>query len=486
MPFPLRLLNLIEQAREDWNGMYLIARREVRDQFRDWRIIFPILFITLFFPGLMNYTADQMVSFVEKYDAPIVGDRLIPFLLMIVGFFPISVSLVIALESFVGEKERLTIEPLLCTPLTDRQMYFGKLLASLVYPLCASYLGIAVYLIGIYTQVGWTATPLFLLQILVLTTMQAIVMVSGAVVVSSQMTSVRAANLLSSFIVIPMAFLIQAEAAIMFWGKDEALWWIAAGQLVIAGLLVRAGLAQFRREELLERELDTLNLKWIWRTFWRAFKGGARSLGQWYGGEVYRCAKRSLLPASLTAVMMGLAVYIGMREAEVFVLPDDLLRPDWMMGSLAGRLDALKLLPATSVGMVWLQNVRAILIATLGGILTFGVLGVLILALPFGLIGYFMASMARVGMPAGVFLSAFVLPHATLEVPAILLAGGAILRLGASLATPAHGRPVGEAWLEAFADWAKVMFGVVVPLLLGAAILELMVTPRLALWILSR
>ena len=30
-------------------------------------------------------------------------------------------------------------------------------------------------------------------------------------------TSVRAANLLASFIIIPMALLIQAEAMIMFW-----------------------------------------------------------------------------------------------------------------------------------------------------------------------------------------------------------------------------------------------------------------------------
>jgi uncharacterized membrane protein SpoIIM required for sporulation len=32
-------------------------------------------------------------------------------------------------------------------------------------------------------------------------------------------------------------------------------------------------------------------------------------------------------------------------------------------------------------------------------------------------------------------------------------------------------------------DWAKVMVGIVVPLLLGAAILEVLVTPRVAMWI---
>lgn len=97
----------------------VITRREMRDQFRDWRIIFPMVVLTLIFPWLMDFTASQAVRFVERYNAPEIGARLIPFLLMVVGFFPISVSLVIALESFVGEKERRSIEPLLCSPLSD-------------------------------------------------------------------------------------------------------------------------------------------------------------------------------------------------------------------------------------------------------------------------------------------------------------------------------------------------------------------------------
>jgi ABC-type transport system involved in multi-copper enzyme maturation permease subunit len=94
----------------------VITRREVRDQFRDWRIFFPVIALTLFFPFLMNFTAGQLIGFVEQYGANIIVDRLIPFFLLIVGFFPISVSLVIALESFVGEKERGSIEPLLNSP----------------------------------------------------------------------------------------------------------------------------------------------------------------------------------------------------------------------------------------------------------------------------------------------------------------------------------------------------------------------------------
>ena len=59
---------------------------------------------------------------------------LLPLLPMIVGFFPVSISLVIALETFVGEKERLSLEPLLSTPLTNTELYLGKSFAAMLPP----------------------------------------------------------------------------------------------------------------------------------------------------------------------------------------------------------------------------------------------------------------------------------------------------------------------------------------------------------------
>src|SRR5713101_4867567 len=164
----------LAEARHSLAGALIITRREMRDQLRDWRIIAPVIVLTLFFPLLMNFTAGQAVSFVERYGAPVIGQRLIPFLLMVVGFFPISVSLVIALESFVGEKERHSLEPLLSSPLTDTQLYVGKMFAAMVPPLFASYLGITVYLVGLSLTIGWHADLTLLIQILLLTTIQAL------------------------------------------------------------------------------------------------------------------------------------------------------------------------------------------------------------------------------------------------------------------------------------------------------------------------
>lgn len=467
---------------------------------RDWRIVMPVITLALISPLLMNFTAKQVMNFVQTYGARLVGDRLIPFLLMAVGFFPISVSLVIALESFVGEQERRSIEPLLSSPLTNWQLYLGKLLASLAPPLIGSYLAIFVYLVSVYRQLHWIADPVFLVQILLLTTVQALVMVSGAVVISTQTTSVRAANLLASFIIIPMMLLIQGESIIMFWARYAVLWWIIFAQVLIAGLLIRTGIAHFNREELLGQELDVLNFKWGWSVFKQAFTGYGSpgktssgkgivghlySLRRWYRWEVSQALRKLTLPLIFMALALAAGLAIGDNLANTFFIPPELLKlSDLKNGSFKG-FEVLPLYLAGGVLLVWLHNLRALILATTLGIFSFGVLSVIILALPMAILGFFMASLARAGVSPALFMMAFILPHGILEIPAILIAGAAILRLGATLATPAQNQTIGEAWLRALADWAKVMTGVALPLFLAAAFLEVFVTPVIVVRLLS-
>lgn len=465
---------------------WVIAVREVRDQFRDWRIIFPVVGLTLIFPFIMNWTASQILAFVTKYGATLIGERLVPFLLMIVGFFPISVSLVIALESFVGEKERGSIEPLLNTPLKDWQLYLGKLLAATVPPLVSSFLGMSVYLGGLaLNHIPWPA-PGMLVQILVLTIVQAVMMVAGAVVVSAQATSIRSANLLASFIIIPSAFLIQWEAMVMFWGNFGTLWWVVFGVLVLTILLVRIGLAHFRREELLGREIDVLRLAYSWKVFWSAFTGGARSPKEWYARVIPATLKRMLLPSLFVTLIVIAGVWVGVAQVERFPF---LINPDQLMntGQGAGKLQEIwPMLNARSFLLVWWQNVRALLLSMLIGIFTFGVVGVMPLMLTMGLAGYLMGVIAHAGLNVFPYVVGLLLPHGIIEIPAAILATAAVLHAGAALATPDPDRTVGEVWLASLADWAKVLLGVVIPLLMVAAAVEVWITPRIALLMLAR
>jgi uncharacterized membrane protein SpoIIM required for sporulation len=133
-----------------------------------------------------------------------------------------------------------------------------------------------------------------------------------------------------------------------------------------------------------------------------------------------------------------------------------------------------------------LQNLRAVLIATLLGIFSFGVLGMLVLMLPLIIIGFVAANVSLAGNSALTFLVALVLPHGLIEIPAMVLAGAAILNLGATLTAPAEGKTIGEAWLQALAKWAKIMLGLVLPLFVIAALIEVFITPHVAVYILGK
>jgi uncharacterized membrane protein SpoIIM required for sporulation len=468
----------------------VVTRREVKDAFRDWRIVIPIILLTAGFPAIMNFTAGRLLGFVEDFGAEIIANQLIPFLLLVVGFFPISFSLIVALETFVGEKERKSLEPLLATPLTNTQLYVGKMMASLVPPILASYLGMTIYLVALYFTVGWTPTLPMLVQTVLLSTIQGIIMVAGAVVVSSQTTSVRAANLLASFIIIPMALLIQFEAAAMFWGNHVGLWWLILALTITAVVLIRMGIQIFNREELMGRDIDQIRLGWMWQQFWHRFSGWAENNGRyptprvWYRQTFGRFRVLGK-PMLILIIALIATVIFSTYIAQLYELPPDLkaeLTGDNMLENLEQMQVFTKALPP----LIFMQNIRAVALWTLLGIFTFGVLGLLVFLLPWSLITYIVVQISLAGQNPWQFLLAAVVPHAIIELPALLIAAAAALRWHATIISPPPNRTVSEAFLMAAGDFFRLFIGIVIPLLLVAAFIEGLVTPQVLTWMYSR
>jgi uncharacterized membrane protein SpoIIM required for sporulation len=473
-------------SREDWRMSMVVTRREVRDSFRDWRIIIPIFLLTLFFPLLMNFTASLLLNFVEGYGAEVVGNQLVPFLLLIVGFFPMSFSLIIALETFVGEKERKSMEPLLATPLSDKQLYAGKMIASLLPPLSASYVGMIVYMVGLRFMADWRPGLELVLQTFALTTVQGFIMVAGAVVVSSQATSVRASNLLASFIIVPMALLIQGEALALFWGNHAGLWWLIVALLLTAVVLIRMGLALFNREELLGRDIDQIRIGWMWRQFWGHFSGKVENGRypnplRWYKQTIAILPQLRGTATSLLVALAG-AVFLGVLLANRFILPSE-MQSQLSGASMVGNLESLQVLLAGLPFYIVLQNVRALLLQTILGIFTLGVLGVLIFMLPWALIGFIAAQFALAGQSPWHFLLASILPHAVVELPALLLISAAALRWQTVTIAPPPDRTLSEIFLIRAAEFLRIFLGLGIPLLLIAALLESYLTPYVLIWV---
>jgi len=475
--------------RNDLRMIWLVVHRELRDQFRDWRILTPLAILTLSFPLLMNEVAKEAVAYINQYGANLIVDRLVPFSILIIGFFPITISLVVALESFVGEKERGTIEPLLSSPLENWHLYFGKLLVGIFTPLIAGYASIIFYVIIVSHQHLHMPDVYVFVQLFMLTTAHAILMVSAAIVISVQSTSVRAANLLASFIVVPVAILMQGESALLFWGNDQVLWLAVAAVIVMAALLIRVGIAHFQREYLLGREFDTLNLRWIWKTFWRTFKGEARTLGGWYRREVAGAMRQLAIPLAINTLIALLASWAGYQWSVINIprmLPNALTKNVSEIAKNAIQSTSIAQLGQhLSAGFILVNNVRTTFVASLGGMISFSVIGVLVFLYNYGLVGAVLGVLKLLGYsPTLMFITA-ILPHGVFEIPAYIVASAVVLRIGAVLATPQLGKSMGQIALELIADWAKIFIGLVIPLLIVAAAIEAYVTPAILLYALS-
>jgi uncharacterized membrane protein SpoIIM required for sporulation/ABC-type transport system involved in multi-copper enzyme maturation permease subunit len=480
----------------------VITRREIRDSLRDWRIVAPIALLTLGFPVLMNFTARVAENFVRQYGAQIITTRLIPFGLMVVGFFPISFSLVIALETFVGEKERYSLEPLLSTPVSDAELYVGKLLAAVLLPLIASYVGMALYLLSVMRDLNYSLPPLLLVQIFLLTAMEGLVMVAGAVVVSSHTTSVRAANLLASFIIVPMALFVQSVSVLMFWGRFDMLWYVILILAVADVALVRAGVRTFNREEILSRGMDELNVGRVVRLFGAFLREGAavgygasgeraswwRRLARLYRYELPRLLwteRRSLMVATL---MLVVGVAIGVWYAWRYPFPASVISLEHITEGVKQAQGTRGFpgwgwLPVFSAPAIFVHNMRVLLLGALLAPLSFGALTLVLLLAPMTIVGFLGAEVAIVGGNPWVFLAAFILPHGWVELPAAVLATGFAVRLGAVLMAPPTDLTAGEALVKAAADFVKVFILLVLPMLVVAALLESYVTPQVVLWV---
>src|SRR5713226_7307252 len=170
----MSLLNL------DRRKAQLVAARDLRDAVSELRLIIAMVGLAVAIPvaaaigvrGLALYGGGTAVV-----------NRLSLVGAFFVVFIPASFSLVLALESFVGERERTTLEVLLSTPLREAEIYAGKVIAVLTVSLTLCYGGLLVYCLVTFPRLGYF--PVGILLALALSTIcQVAAMVAGAVIIS--------------------------------------------------------------------------------------------------------------------------------------------------------------------------------------------------------------------------------------------------------------------------------------------------------------
>ena len=213
----------------------------------------PVLII-LMIGGLLLIIPPSEIEFTMLFLGPMVPAFL--------GIFSIIPTTMISANALVGEREMNTLEPLLCTPLTDRELLWGKTMAGalpsliiLVSSTVASVAGVAILtlVMGVPILIILDLPGLFLLTTAVPLMIFAVVAIM--IIVSGRVTRVyEAYQLTTGVILVFMIPMILPMLGIETGNIGDLLWFSNILTLVIAAILFVVGwavaLKLFNRDKL--------------------------------------------------------------------------------------------------------------------------------------------------------------------------------------------------------------------------------------------
>lgn len=198
---------------------------------------------------LNGYTPDQqMTVFALVY-------MLAPMFLIL----PLMVSSVLAADSFAGEKERKTLEALLYTPTTDRELFTAKLLGAWTAAIVVAVLSFIVYAV-MANAAGWQSIghiffPNWMWIALVFWVTPA---VAGLGLVVMVFVSVRAQGFQDAYqtgglVVLPVvALMIGQISGVMYFSLGVVLF-VGLVIWLLDMILLRLASKSFRRGELMTK-----------------------------------------------------------------------------------------------------------------------------------------------------------------------------------------------------------------------------------------
>lgn len=182
-------------------------------------------------------------------------NKIMPAFFMVI---PIMASSVMAASSFVGEKEKHTLETLLYSPLSLKQLFQAKILAGFSIGMLVSFLSFASMILVLETELffltGATIMPDFSWPIVMLLIAPAISLVAIALTVrtSAKAQTVEEAQQQAVFLIFPILALVIGQ----FTGVILINTWILLGLGIIlallAVLLMRGAVGKFTYESLLK------------------------------------------------------------------------------------------------------------------------------------------------------------------------------------------------------------------------------------------
>lgn len=180
------------------------------------------------------------LSDMQRIIVLMLGYLFAPFFLIL----PLMFSTVVAAESFAGERERKTIEALLYTPASDREIFTGKLLAALIPSVGISWVSFIVYGVVVNTAAYpvfgrlWFPLPGWFPLIFWITPALAFLGTGATVLISARsQTFMGAYQTSASLVILVLALLVGQITGVLYLSVGVgllvgAVFWLAAGVLL--------------------------------------------------------------------------------------------------------------------------------------------------------------------------------------------------------------------------------------------------------------
>ena len=272
----------------NWRGIWTVVRKDLKVVFRSKMIVLPMIILPVILQVLMpagmglavvlggdsfaSSTSSDLNTMLRAVPAPVLarwqglGPAEIFLMLALVYMFaplylivPMMVSSVIAADSFVGERERKTLEALLHTPLTDRELLLSKMLSAWLAAVAIGLGAFVLYAIVVnavaWPMMGRIFFPNWLWIILVFWVSPSVagLGLAATVLISTRVNTFQEAYQMGGIVVLPVVALVLGQAAGLIFLSD----WLAVmlGLVVWAldALLLWFGARTFDRDALLAR-----------------------------------------------------------------------------------------------------------------------------------------------------------------------------------------------------------------------------------------
>lgn len=170
---------------------------------------------------------------------------------------PLTISTAIGAATLVGERERGTGEFLAHSPAAVREIYLGKLIASLVPGYGTTLVGFGIYAVIVNLIVGpevggwfFPTSHWWVLMLWVVPPFLALTL-SLVLRLSARVRSTAAAQQASGLVTLPLIMIAYSQATGSLYGAEAAGIWLGAVAWIVAALALTRGMRAVSRARLL-------------------------------------------------------------------------------------------------------------------------------------------------------------------------------------------------------------------------------------------